>query len=81
MTYELIPHEDGYAMRLRMNHKLYDSISLDWSPPIPIRFVADDVFVGSAPVGPLSTPFRLVNVEAGKAQHLAGGGRLYRREA
>ena len=81
MTYELIPHEDGYAMRLRMNHKFYDSISLDWSPPIPIRFVADDVFVGSAQVGPLSTPFRLVNVEAGKAQHLAGGGRLYRREA
>ena len=80
MTYELMAHKDGYAVRVRVNFKIYDSISLEWSPPIPIRFIADDVFVGTAPVGPLSAPFRLVNHQAGKAQHLASAGRLYRRE-
>lgn len=79
LAHELLPHEDGYAMRTRTKFKFYDSISTDWSPPIPIRFVTDDTFVVSMG-GPTPAAYRLVNHTDGKAAHIASGGRLYLRQ-
>jgi len=80
MTTEVLAHDDGYAVRIRPKFKFYDSMSLDWSPAVPIRFVSDDTFVTALSIGPSGSVYRLVNFEGGKAGHLATGGRLLQRE-
>ncbi|MDP6971704.1 MAG: serine hydrolase domain-containing protein, partial [Pseudomonadales bacterium] len=80
MTTEILAQDDGYAIRIKPKFKFYDSMSLDWSPSMPIRFVADDVFVSALAMGPSGSVYRLVNFDNGKAGHLATGGRLYKRE-
>ncbi len=80
MIMELMEHEDGHALRVKPTLEIYDSVKAEWTPPIPIRFVDDDVFMSAVPAGPLSAPYRLVNFENGKAGHLASAGRLFKRE-
>ena len=81
---ELMAGEDGFALRAKVKHALYDSSPLDWSPPTPVKFVAQDIFVPASQAGPLPLPmaYQLVNpADDGRPEHLAGGGRLYKRVA
>lgn len=84
MVTEVMEHEGGFAMRSKAKQAVYDSSDMDWLPPVPIKFVAQDTFVPASQAGPMPLPtaYRLVNpAEDGRPEHLAGGGRLYKRVA
>ena len=77
-----ISHADkAFQMRSKLKVKFYDGMEIGWSPPAPIKFVAQDTFISGDPADIMSGAFSLVNPEAtsGKPRHLAGGGRLYLR--
>lgn len=78
-VFEILEHEGGYGMRLKMKFAFYDGITTDWMPVQPIRFIGQNVFLPRDQVGELPTAYALVNPEAGVPRHLAGMGRLYKR--
>ena len=78
-VFEILEHEGGYGMRIKMKFAFYDSILTDWSPVQPIRFIEQNLFVPRDQMGELPTAYALVNPHGGVARHLAGGGRLLKR--
>ncbi len=74
MVVRIIPHDRGVAITSRPKFKIYDTSSLEESPPAPLRPIDDGRFaLGAGAVG-------FVNREPdGRYRHLAMGGRLIRR--
>lgn len=70
----VVPHENGIAARIRAKHRFYDSISLEESPPVPLRPIRDGHFAFGASVVTFLNPDR-----DGRMRHLATGGRLQKR--
>ncbi|MEZ4587999.1 MAG: serine hydrolase domain-containing protein [Gemmatimonadales bacterium] len=70
----IVPHGNGIAARLRSKARYYDNISLEETPPVPLRPIRDGHFA----LGPSVVTF--LNPDArGRMQHLASGGRLLKR--
>lgn len=66
----------GGAARLRPKVQFYDNVSLEETPPVPLRPIRDGHFA----LGPSVVTF--LNPDAsGRMQHLASGGRLSKRRA
>jgi CubicO group peptidase (beta-lactamase class C family) len=78
--------DGGLSFSSRAKHKFYDNVSLEPTPPAPLKPVGDhgfafDVPGADDPASPTpQTIITFVNPMAdGRMEHLATGGRLYRR--
>ena len=71
----ILPHGDGIAIVTQLKHKIYETDTLEETPPEPMRPLGEDHFdLGDS--GSLS----FVNHDAtGIPQHIAMHGRLYKR--
>jgi len=83
---QVVEKDGGIAVSFRAKFALYDSTSLEKSPPVQLRPVGEHAFAvappgsnGSSRISP-QTILTFVNPMAeGRMEHVATGGRLYRR--
>jgi hypothetical protein len=86
MESEVSVQNGGLAISFQAKFAVYDSISLEKSPSVPLKPVGEHAFAialpggdGGSGTGP-QTILTFVNPMAdGRMEHLATGGRLYRR--
>jgi len=88
MESNVVKQDGGLAISFRAKFALYDSTSLEKSPLVPLKPVGENAFAialpggdGGSSISP-QTILTFVNPMAdGRMEHVATGGRLYRRTA